>query len=263
MKRTFAILAMAALAAGLIGPSGVGAAVAAKPAASKAVASKDPCASKPSKYQRDQCRKFNASAPGDEYFGKMKLSYLGINNTFRDEAISAGAYTTDQAIIAKVNFADDAMRAWMAKYPNDPDLARSFFLGVQMFKKIYTQQYQDKAWDYMHLIVQKFPDTFFGKQIKKNIALGFTQHILADPLPCPTPLPPGVIPTLLPSTEPSPTPAPNRPKLSIIEPPCIQPTPTPSPTPSATATPTPAVAATPGATTPSPPASPSPVPTST
>ncbi|MDQ2992470.1 MAG: hypothetical protein M3R30_06590 [Candidatus Eremiobacteraeota bacterium] len=234
MKRTFATLAIAAIAAGLMGPSGVGAADAAK-----AAASKDPCAAKASKFQRERCHKFNASAPGDEYFGKMKLSYLGINNTFRDEAISSGAYTVDQSIITKVNFADDALRAWMAKYPNDPDLARSFFLGIQTFKKIYTQQYQDKAWDYMHLIVQKFPDTFFGKQIKKDIAIGFTQHVLADALPCSTPIPPGVVvPSALPSLEPSPTPAPNRPKLSIIQQPCIQPTPTPSPTPIPTATPT-------------------------
>jgi len=232
MRRTFATLALVAMAAGLIGPSGVGAAAAAKPAAKN-----DPCAAKPSKFQRDQCRKFSASAPADEYFGKMKMSFLGINNTFRDENIIAGAYTVDPGIVSKVTFADDAMRAWMAKYPNDPQLARTFYLGIIMFKKIYTQQYQDKAWEYMNLIQRKFPSTFFAKQVKKDMALGFTEHVLADALPCPTPLPPGVVPTLLPSTEPSPTPAPGRPKLAMIEQPCIKPTPTPSPTPLPTATP--------------------------
>jgi hypothetical protein len=261
MKRTFATLAIAALAAGLVGPSGVGAAGAAKPAAAK-----DPCASKPSKFQQDQCRKFNASAPADEYFGKMKLSFLGINNTFHDETIVSGAYTVDPTVIGKVSFADDAMRAWMAKYPNDPQLARTFYLGIQTFKKIYTQQYQDKAWEYMHLIVQKFPSTFFGKQVKKDLAVGFTQHVLADPLPCPTPLPPGFQPTLLPSANPSPTPAPGRPNLSIIEQPCIVATPTPSPTPLPVATPSLAPELTPSATpvpaTP-PNAEPSPSPTAT
>jgi len=156
---------MVAMAAGLIGPSGVGAATAAKPAAKN-----DPCASKPSKFQQAQCRKFSASAPADEYFGKMKMSFLGINNTFRDETIMAGPYTIDNGIITKVTFADDAMRAWMAKYPNDPQLARTFYLGIIMFKKIYTQEYQDKAWDYMSLIQRKFPSTFFAKQVKKDVA---------------------------------------------------------------------------------------------
>ena len=225
---------MVAMGAGLIGPSGVGAATAtAQPAAKH-----DPCASKPSKFQQAQCRKFSASAPADEYFGKMKMSFLGINNTFRDETIMAGPYTIDNGIITKVTFADDAMRSWMAKYPNDPQLARTFYLGIIMFKKIYTQEYQDKAWDYMSLIQRKFPSTFFAKQVKKDVALGFTEHVIADALPCPTPLPPGVVPTLLPSAEPSPTPAPGRPKLAIIDQPCIKPTPTPSPTPLPTATPT-------------------------
>lgn len=271
MRRTFATLAMVAMAAGLIGPTGVGAAIAAKPTAKPAAKKTDPCASKPSKFQQDQCRKFGASAPADEYFGKMKMSFLGINNTFRDETIMAGAYTVDPGIIAKVNFADDAMRSWMAKYPNDPQLARTFFLGIVMFKKIYTQQYQDKAWDYMNLIQSKFPRTFFAKQVKKDAALGFTEHVLADPLPCPTPLPPGVVPTVLPSAEPTPTPAPGRPKLAIIEQPCVKATPTPSPTPLPTATPTLAPAlptnATPVPATPapggSPTAAPSPAPSPT
>ena len=254
MRRTFATLALLALAAGTIEPGGVGAAarVAAKP--------KDPCASQPSKFLQAKCRAFKASAPGDEYFGKMKMSYLGINNTFRDENIVAGAYTVDPGIVSKVAFADDAMRAWTARYPNDPELARSYFLGIGMFKKIYTQQYQDKAWDYMHLIVKRFPSSYFAKQIKKDLSVGFTEHILADALPCPTPLPPGVVPTLLPSAEPSPSPAPGRPKLSMIEQPCIKATPTPSPTPLPTATPTsaPSLSSTPS---PVPSATPTPTPT--
>ncbi len=269
MKRTFATLAIAATLAVLAGPAGVGAATTAA-----ASAKADPCASKPSAYQRNQCRKFNASAPGDEYFGKMKLSYLGINNTFRDEAIISGAYTTDDRIINKVGWADDALRAWMAQYPNDPQLARTYFLGIQMFKKIYTQQYQDKAWDYMHLIIRQFPTSFFAKQIKKDLAIGFTERVMADALPCPTPMPTGFIPTTTPDPAATPSPAPGRPKVLYIDQPCVPPatpTPTPSPTPLPTATPTPApatpIGATPVPATPVPatplPASPTPTPSAT
>ncbi len=58
-----------------------------------------------------QCQEFNSSAPGDEYFGRMKISYLGIDNTYRDGAISAGAYSTDQKLINKLQFADEALQS--------------------------------------------------------------------------------------------------------------------------------------------------------
>ena len=38
-----------------------------------------------SKWQMHVQEMLKVSAPGDEYFGRMKMSYLGINNTFRDD----------------------------------------------------------------------------------------------------------------------------------------------------------------------------------
>jgi hypothetical protein len=188
-------------------------------------AASDPCASKPSKFAREQCRKFNASAPGDEYFGKQKMSFLGIDNTFRDQSLRSGANTADLAILGKVDQADDALQAWLRKYPNDPQLARSFYLGAETYKKIYIKSAQDKAWSYMVLLIKKFPTTYFGKQAKKEIAIGFTQHWYMDPVPCasnvnappPTPVPP--------------SPAPGQPKIQILTPPCTTTTPVPVPTP--------------------------------
>src|SRR5215472_491430 len=35
----------------------------------------------------------NGAAPADEYFGRMKMSYLGINNSLRDAYVMAGEHT--------------------------------------------------------------------------------------------------------------------------------------------------------------------------
>lgn len=225
MKRT--LMSLAGILA--IGSVGFGPAPAAQPSASK-----DPCLAKASKWERQQCEDFSHSAPGDEYFGRMKLSYLGINNTFHDEAIRAGDYTTDSNIINKVSFADDALQAWSRKYPGDPQLARSYFLAIAMFKKIYVPSFQQEAWKYMHLLVQRFPTSYFGKLEKTDIAHGFTEHYFADALPCPTPVPSGVVLTsaAMPEAASTPRPAPGQPNVQIITPPCIQPTPEPEPTPS-------------------------------
>jgi len=207
------------------------------PAATTAKAApRDACLAKASKWERLQCENFTHSAPGDEYFGKMKLSYLGINNTFHDETIRAGDYTTDSNIINKVSFADDALRAWASRYPGDPQLARSYYLAIVMFKKIYVQSYQDKAWAYMHTLTSRFGSTYFGKLEKADLARGFTEHYFADPQPCPTPLPSGVLPQDLatPAATPTPSPAPGRPKVQIIVPPCVSPSPPPTAAPELT-----------------------------
>ncbi len=220
MKRTL-VLSCALLALG-----------AAATAAHAAPAKKDACASKPSKWAREQCEDFTHSAPGDQYFGRLKLSYLGINNTFHDETIRAGAYTTDPSIIHDVSFADEALNQWSHLYPNDPQLARTYFLAIQLYKKIYTQSAQQKAWSYMQLLVHRFPTTYFGKIMKADLARGFTEHWFANPQMCPTPLPAGVKPEATPDATPTPAPQPGRPNVDIITPPCVQPSIAPSSAPS-------------------------------
>lgn len=214
------LLLSAAFAVSAIGSAVTTTAIAATPA------KKDACAAKASKWDREQCEKYTHSAPGDEYFGRMKMSYLGINNTFRDEAIRAGTHTTDGGIINKVGFADEALNAWAKRFPGDPQLARSYYLGEVVYQKIWTKPAQDRAWEMMQIIVKKYPATFFGKAVKKNLAIGFTQHYYGDPQPCGAP-----------TASPNPAPAKaGQPKVSIETPPCIAPPPTappasPSPSP--------------------------------
>jgi hypothetical protein len=246
VKRTLLTLG----AAFAVAVAGAGAVQAASTAPAASPAPKDACSDKKSKFEHDQCEKFTHSAPGDEYFGRMKMSYLGINNTFHDEAIRAGDYTTDSGLINKVNFADEALQQWASRYPSDPQLARSYFLAIQVYKKIYIKDYQDKAWRYMNTLSHQFGDTYFGKTVKKNIAVGFTEHYFANAELCPTPLPTGVAALTpntspVPSPNPTPAPKPGQPKVVVIQPPCVQPSPVlVSPTPAPSNFPSPAASPT-------------------
>ena len=185
-------------------------------------AAEHPCAEKPSKWQRTECREMVRSAPGDQYFGRLKMSYLGINNTFRDDAIRAGAYTTNSGLISSVNFADEALRDWAHRYPGDPQLARSYFLAIQAMSKLYVQPEQERAYHYMLVLVKKFPHTYFGKVMKESLARGFTEHWYMAPQPCGS------------TGVPSPVATPSDPHLHIdlLASPCIPaPAPSSSPTP--------------------------------
>src|ERR1700733_1402625 len=146
-----------------------------------------PQPAKLTKWQQAQQERFKNSAPADEYFGRMKMSFLGMNNTFRDSSISSGDHTTNQAIINKVALAEDALGDWARRYPRDPQLARTYFLAVQVERKIWVKANQDRAWIYLNRLVQIFPDSYFGKTLKRDIAIGFTEHYYQLPVPCATP----------------------------------------------------------------------------
>jgi hypothetical protein len=90
-------------------------------------------------------------------------------------------------------------------------------------RKVYTQPEQQTTWQFMQILVTKYPNTYFGKTAKASIAGGFTEHWFALAQICPTPLPPGVHPETVPVATPSPTPAPGKPAIDLITPPCVQP----------------------------------------
>jgi hypothetical protein len=224
-----------------------------------------------SRYQRERLENYKNSAPADRYFGKMKMSFLGMNNTFRDAAIMSGDHTVSASIVSKVEFADDALQEWARRFPRDPQLARTYYLAIRADQKIWVKHNQERAWAYMNRIASTFPTSYFGKVIKKDIAIGFTEHYYADAVPCPTPTPspeptvavaptPAVTeaprgksrstPTATPTPEPTPTPVPTAPprppvqtigkglKVQIETQACVEPPmPSPSPTPLPTAPP--------------------------
>jgi hypothetical protein len=219
------------------------------------------------KWQQQQLENFKSSAPADEYFGRVKMSYLGMNNTFRDSAISSGAHTTDPGIINKVMLAEDALEAWARKYPHDPQLARTYFLATQVERKIWVKGNQERAWIYLNRLVHLFPDSYFGKTLKRDLAIGFTEHYYAPSEPCATPTPiatasssdasgatasplPDNAATATPAPTPTPTPGPTETtiarglKVQIIPQACV-----PLPTPSPAASPSPAPGVTSGNTT--------------
>ncbi len=173
-------------------------------------------------------------APADTYFGRMKLSFIGINNTFQHAAIEAGPHTTSSSIANKIDFAMEALNEWQGRYPRDPHLARSYFLGELTLKKIWIRKYKDKAWAYMQQLVTVYPTTFFGKTVKTELGIGFTQHYYAEPVPCATqPLPPT-------SAEPTIT-SNGKYKISIEPVPCrpVEPTAEPMMTPASETSPIP------------------------
>ncbi|HEX3549141.1 MAG TPA: hypothetical protein VHT53_02130 [Candidatus Elarobacter sp.] len=79
-------------------------------------------------------------APADEYFGKLKMSILGIRNTIKDQGNKVdndpgNAASTFNAIA----LTEDAIRDWEHKYPCDSWIPGSIFALEHFYTKVHTE----------------------------------------------------------------------------------------------------------------------------
>lgn len=79
-------------------------------------------------------------APADEYFGKLKLSILGIRNTIKDQGLKVDV-APDQAASTfnAIALTEDAIHDWEHKYPCDSWLPGSIFALEHFYTKIHTE----------------------------------------------------------------------------------------------------------------------------
>jgi hypothetical protein len=112
-------------------------------------------------------------APADEYFGKLKMSVLGIRNTIKDVGLNIDidpTRWTQQA--GKAAFAEDAVHDWQKKYPQDTWLAKTVFALERMYAKLDSDDGRKRALASMKWLVHDFPKTWYGKTGKSELALG-------------------------------------------------------------------------------------------
>ncbi|MBV8150888.1 MAG: hypothetical protein JOY59_04970 [Candidatus Eremiobacteraeota bacterium] len=112
-------------------------------------------------------------APADEYFGRLKMSILGIGNTIKDQGLRYERSPDQvQSVLASINFAVDAIHDWQRKYPKDPWIARSLLNLERFYEKIDTDQGRAQAKATMLWLVHDYAWTPQGKQGKKELAEG-------------------------------------------------------------------------------------------
>jgi hypothetical protein len=79
-------------------------------------------------------------APADEYFGKLKMSILGIRNTIKDQGLKVD-YEPDKAASTfnAIALTEDAIRDWQHKYPCDSWLPGSVYALEHFWTKVHTE----------------------------------------------------------------------------------------------------------------------------
>jgi len=112
-----------------------------------------------------------AKAPADEYFGKLKLSILGVRNLVYDIDARANDATEDVAanFCHKLILAEDALRDWQAKYPDDVWVPKFGYAMLKDYETIDSTMIADEshaasihAIDLANWLGAQYPDNEFA-----------------------------------------------------------------------------------------------------
>ncbi len=111
-------------------------------------------------------------APADEYFGRLKLSILGIRNTIKDMGLKADADSSRAAnvVMGSVGLTEDAIHDWEKKYPQDSWIPATIFSLERLYAKVDSDDARAHAKITMAWLVHDYPASPPAKIGKKELA---------------------------------------------------------------------------------------------
>jgi hypothetical protein len=110
-------------------------------------------------------------APADEYFGRLKMSILGIRNQLRDLGLRL-QYAPDREadVLGAAGFVEDALHDWEHKYPSDPWLAKSVYQLTSLYARIHSAEGQQNATRAFHWLQARYAKTTYAAQARVELA---------------------------------------------------------------------------------------------
>ena len=133
-------------------------------------------------------------APADEYFGKMKISALGIDNMIRDTDVRE-SYDPNEAsrLYGALMNAEDALLDWASKYPQDSWIPKRAYLLSHLFWRMNTPEATAAADKCRGVIFKYFPSNHYAVLAKSETASSYVASLtsstaaIASPSPQPAP----------------------------------------------------------------------------
>lgn len=150
-----------------------------------------------------------SKAPADQYFGRLKMSILGLRHQidalskrYDDRTIS------DDDLMHDARFIEDGIEHWRLAYPRDPWLPLTAFHLAQLYAKVQTDAARARAKFMFAYTAMYYPSSKQGHLSRERLAQGFPPFHPESPLsPAPT-APPSGAPAPAPSPAVSPSPSP-------------------------------------------------------
>lgn len=109
-------------------------------------------------------------APADEYFGRLKMSILGIRNQLHDLTLRLQyAPEKSEDVLGDAAMVEDALRDWEHKYPDDPWLAKSVYQLTSLYAQVHTSHGQSSASRALRWLLGRYGRTPYGAQARTEI----------------------------------------------------------------------------------------------
>jgi hypothetical protein len=104
-------------------------------------------------------------APADRYFGRLKMSILGVRNSLRD--LSARADAEPEAaehIFDKAVLVEDALRDWQHHFPRDPWIPKYAYALAELYGKLQTDDAQMRKDETLDWLIASYPNSEYAVQ---------------------------------------------------------------------------------------------------
>lgn len=112
-------------------------------------------------------------APADEYFGRLKLSILGVRNTLHDLGARADADPTRAVnVLGPAGLTEDAIHDWEHKYPHDTWIPPAILALERVYAKVDNDDARARTRAVMLWLVHDYPTSASGKLGKTELAQG-------------------------------------------------------------------------------------------
>lgn len=104
-------------------------------------------------------------APADRYFGRLKMSILGVRNSLRDLAARADANPYEaEHIFDKAVLVEDALRDWQSHFPRDPWIPKYAYALAQLYAKLDLDEARVRKNDTLDWLIASYPESAYAQQ---------------------------------------------------------------------------------------------------
>ena len=113
----------------------------------------------------------SVNAPADEYFGRYHLSILGIRNAISDMTTKAHEEPEHaSAFLNSAELAEDSIRQWQSRYPQDSWLPKTIFSLERLYVSIGNNESAEHAVQTAAWLDRSFPKTAFAEMGRTELA---------------------------------------------------------------------------------------------
>ncbi len=103
-------------------------------------------------------------APADRYFGRLKMSILGIRNQLKDLAERVDAKPEDaEHVYDKAVLVEDALHDWQQQFPRDPWIPKYSYALAQLYGKVASDDARVRRNDTLDWLIATYPESEYAQ----------------------------------------------------------------------------------------------------